>query len=270
MKVRLKAVIAAITTVGSFLLLQVIDLSTLTNITPEVLNSIVVSVLFLIGLLWVLNFRLRGFRILSLLLYPSFLVFIISLFLGLAILQNNQRISQKTLSVLIILLFAVFVYFLILTINILNKSYISEIPLAKAAKAANFIFTLFGAYLSFMQIFRAEVHVFFKMFAFFLLTFLFAFNLFWFKGESKRQLIGETWAVTFTMLASFVLLLMWPISVELAALFHIIVYYILVGLGLEERESTSKLMRLEYYILLLVVVFFVFQLTQWGVNGLLI
>lgn len=270
MTLRAKAVITSIMFSFSYLVLQIVDLGKVFSINQDVVKAVIVSLLFLLGLFWVLGFKIKGIRLITILAYSSYLVFIQSLFLELIIFQNVGRISEKTLSLLILVVFAFSVYFLILTMNILNKSYVSRIPLAQAAKAANFLYTLLGSYFSFLVILRSGIDFYFKILVYTLVIFLLTLNLFWFKKESRRQLFGETGAVVAIMLMLFLVLLMWPLSVELSTMFFTIVFYILLGLGLEERETTSPLMSFEYFVLLAIAIFLLLKLTIWGINGALI
>lgn len=267
MTLRSKAIILSILFIFLYLVLQIIDLSKVFSINQEVVKALVVSILFLVGLYWVLGFNIRGIRFITILGYSFYLVFIYSLFLELIVFQNVSRISEKTLSLLILLVFGFSIYFIILTVNILNVSYISRIPLAQAAKAANFLYTLFGAYFSFLLILRAGVEIPFKLIPFVLVVFLLTLNTFWFKKESVKQLFGETIAVVLIMGTLFCIFLIWPLSVEVATMLYIVVFYILLGLGLEERETTSTLMEIEYVVLLVFTIFLLLKLTAWGING---
>jgi len=270
MNLRTKAIITTVMFSFVYLILQIVDLGKVFSIDQDVLKAFIVSILFLFGLYWVLGFKIKGIRIITILAYSSYLVFIMSLFLELVIFKNVGRISEKTLSLIILIIYAFGVYFLILTMNILNKSYVSRIPLAQAAKAANFLYTLIASYFSFLIILRSGIDFYFKVIIFTLVIFLLTLNLFWFKKESRRQLFGETNAVVVIMVLLFLVLLMWPLSVELSTMFFTIVFYILLGLGLEERETTSPLMSFEYIVLLIIAVFLLLKLTTWGINSSLI
>ncbi len=267
MKLRSKAIIVSILFIFIYLILQIVDLKEFIGVNQEVIKAAIMSVIFLVGLYWVVGFNINGIRFVTILGYFSYIVFIFSLFLELIVFQNVGRISEKTISLLILFIFGITIYFLILTANILNISYISRIPLAQAAKAANFLFTLFGAYFSFLLILRIATDIQFKLIPFVLVVFLLTLNTFWFKKESFKQLFGETIAVVLFMLTMFVVFLVWPLSVEVAAMFYIIIFYILLGLGLEERETTSTLMGIEYTILLVIAGFILLKLTNWGING---
>jgi hypothetical protein len=267
MKLRTRAFVLTLLFIFVFVLLQTIDLSRVTSFNQEVLKALAVSLVFLGGLYWVLHFKVKGIRLITILGYSSYLVFIQSLFLELIVFQNVGRISEKTVSIIILIIFGLLIHFLILTVNILNVSYISNIPLAQAAKAANFLYTLSGAYFSFLLILRSGAGAFWKLIAFTAVVFLLTLNLFWFKKESFRQLIGETVAVVFALVTLFVGFLLWPLPVEVSTMFYMIVFYILLGLGLEERETTSTLMRVEYAALLGIAVFLLLKLAVWGING---
>jgi len=267
MNLRTKSIVVTIIFTFLYLVLQIIDFRQVVSVDQDVLKAFIVAFVFLLGLYWVLGFKIRGIRLITILGYSSYLVFIQSLFLELIIFQNVGRISEKTLSLLILIVFAFSVYFLILTMNILNISYVSRIPLAQAAKAANFLYTLIGAYFSFLIVLRSGIDFYFKIIAFLLVIFLLTLNLFWFKKESIRQLFGETIAVVAVMLLLFIVLLLWPLSVELSTMFFTIVFYILLSLGLEERETTSALVSFEYIILLGVAIVLLLRLTVWGING---
>ncbi len=264
---RTKAVILTILFLILYVGLQVPQFMSIEILNPELVRAFLVSFFFFIVLWWVLGFRVKGVRFITILGYPSFIVFVQSLFLELIIFQNVERLTAKTASLIILLIFGGAIYLLILTVNILNISYLKRIPLAQAAKAANFLYALFTTYFAYLLILRAGVGEFLQIIMLSLTTFYIALNVFWFKKESRRQWLGETIAAVFTMAFLFVVFLLWPISAELASMIYIIVFYILLGLGLEERETTSTLMRLEYLGLLIVAIILMLHFAVWGING---
>lgn len=267
MKIRTKAGILTISLIFLFFILQIVDLGSIVSFNEEITKALIISVYFFFGLFWVFGFNIKGIRFLTILGHSSYIVFIQSLFIELIVFQDVGRISEKTISLVILLLWGVSIYLLILTANILNVSYVSRIPLAQAAKASNFLFNLFAAYFSFLLVLRLGTIEIYKMFLFLGVVFILTLNMFWFKRESRRQLFGETIAVVIFMMMLFLMMMVWPIPVELAALFYIVVFYILVSLGLEERETTSVLMRVEYIILLIISVFLLLRMSIWGING---
>jgi len=267
MTLRTRAIILSVLFLFVFAILQVIDIGRVVNLNEDIFKALFLSTVFFIGLYWVLAFNIKGIRFVTILGYSSFLIFIQSLFLELIVFQHLGRISEKTISFFVLLLFGLGIYFLILTLNILNVSYLARIPLAQAAKAANFLYTLFGAYFSFLLLLRSGIEEIFKLVFFTCITMLLTLNIFWFKKESQRQLFGETGAVVLMMVTLYLVLLMWPLTVEVGAMFEIVVFYVLLGLGLEERETTSVVMRVEYMVLVFVAALILLKLVSWGING---
>lgn len=267
MSLRRKSVFFTIFFIAQYIVLQVVDLTTLISVDEKIVKALFSSIIFLLGLYWVLGFKIKGIRFITILGYSAFIVFVQSLFLELIVFQDLGRISEKTLSLLILFVFGLSVYFLILTVNILNVSYISKIPLAQAAKAANFIYTLFSAYFSFLLLSRADTLIWYKLIAFTVVIFLLTLNIYWFKKESARQLFGETFSVVLMMITIFLIFIIWPLSVEVSTMFYTIVFYILLGLGLEQRETTSFVMRVEYFVLFVFALLILLKLTSWGING---
>ena len=270
MRLKTKAGILTTTIIFVFFILQIIDFGEWFRFNEDITKSFIISALLYFGLYWVLGFKIRGIRFLTILGHSAYIIFIQSLFIELVIFQDVARISEKTFSFLILLIWGLSIYFLFLTANILNVSYISRIPLAQAAKASNFLYNLFSAYFSFLLILRLGIPEVYKLLLFLAVIFILTLNMFWFKKESRTQLFGETFAVVLFMMMLFVIMIMWPIPVELAALLYIVVFYILVSLGLEERETTSFIMRVEYILLLLVSIFLLLKLSVWGINGSII
>ncbi|MDD3648213.1 MAG: hypothetical protein PHS44_07010 [Candidatus Dojkabacteria bacterium] len=270
MKLRTKAIVLSLTFVFVFFVIRFLDLERFLRINNEVLRAVLVSLVFFGGLAWVLNFRVKGVRVLTVLGHSAFTVFIQSLFLELIIFQDASRISEKTISLLILLVWGIVIYFLILTVNILNISFISQIPLGQAAKASSFVYYLFTAYFAFLLILKSGADLPVKLIFFIIVISINTITTFWFKKESSKQLLTESGAVIIFMLTVFVLLVIWPLPVELASMFLIIIYYILLGLGLEQRETTSLLMRIEYFIILGFAVVFLLKLSIWGINGTII
>lgn len=267
MSLRSKALILTIAYTLAFGILQLVEIPITGIEDNSVLAALLLASFFLVGLYWVLDFRIKGIRYVTVLGYASFIVFVFSLFLELIVFQDTERISEKTLSVLILILFGTAIHFLILTMNILNVSYISKIPLAQAAKASNFLYTLFGSYFSFLLVLRSGAHEVIKISILTLTVLLLTLNIMWFKKESRRQLIGETSAVVLLMFTLSLLFSIWPLSAEVLAMFFTVIFYILLNLGLEERETTSLLMRIEYILLFLVAAILLLVYTSWGING---
>lgn len=267
MSLRTRAIVLTIVFLFVYAVLQFVDLGRFIPSNQEIVKAFIVAVFFFVGLYWALVFNIKGIRFVTILGYSSFIVFVQSLFLELVVFQHLGRISEKTISAFVLLTFGLTIYFLILTINILNVSHISKIPLAQAAKAANFLYTLFGVYFSFLLLLKSGGGEIIKFLMFIIIVLLLTLNIFWFKKESLRQLWGETFAVVVMMATLYLIFLMWPIPVEVAAMFDIVIFYTLLGLGLEERETTSVVMRLEYLILVIIAVFILLKLTIWGING---
>lgn len=267
MQLRTKAVLTTSIFLLVYGVLQFIELPEQIQINQLLVKAVVVALLFFFGLYWVLGFNVKGIRFLTILGNASVLVFIQALFLEVIVFQNVGRISQKTFSLGVLLLFGVALYFLILTVNILNVSFVSDIPLARAAKASNFIYTLLSAYFAFLLILKSGVVLPIQIAIFVFIIFFLTFNTFWFKRESRKQHFWETVAVVVCMIALYSILLLWPLSVEISAMIFTVVYYVLLGLGIEERATTSTLMRVEYLAVLILALFLLLKLANWGING---
>ena len=151
MGLRTRAIILTLLFLFVYIVSQLVDLGGVVSLNQEIIKALIVALLFFLGLYWVLGFNIKGIRFITVLGYSSFLLFIQSLFLEIVVFQHIGRISEKTISFFVLLFFGLTIYFFILTLNILNISYISRIPLAQAAKAANFLYTLFGAYFTFLK-----------------------------------------------------------------------------------------------------------------------
>jgi len=266
MTTRTKALISAFLSGSVLLALQFLNFE-IKYINIHILKSSIVAIIYFISINWVLDYKIKGIRFITIAGYSTFLVFIFSLFLELGVFQNIERISQKTISFLILLIFSIGVYFLNLTINILNISYVSRIPLAQAAKATNFIYTLFGGYFSFLVVLRIGGNQLIKIPILTLIVFILTLNIFWFKKESNKQLLGETVTLTVFMLSMFVFMSFWPVKAEVLSMFYILIFYILLNLGLEERETATWLMYLEYLVLIFFFIIYLLKTTVWGING---
>ncbi|MBU0975936.1 MAG: hypothetical protein ABIE03_03330 [Patescibacteria group bacterium] len=270
MKLRSKAISLSVAFVLVFFVTRFLDLEKFFGVNNEILRALIVSLVFFAGLSWVLNFKVKGIRVFTILGHSAFIVFIQTLFLELIVFQDASRISEKTISLLILFFWGVVIYFLVLTVNILNVSFISQIPLGQAAKASSFVYYLFTAYFAFLLVLRSGAPLHMKLLLFVVVIVINTVTTFWFKKESNKQLLTESGAVIFFMITVFVLMMIWPLPVELASMFLIIIYYILIGLGLEERETTSLLIRVEYFVILIFAVIFLLKLSIWGINGTIV
>ena len=267
MKLRSKAIILSGITTLIFAFLQFVDIRSILSFDKNITVAAFISIFFVVGLNWVLGFKVKGLRIITVSGYSAFLIFIFTLFIELIIFQNIERITAKTFSILILSLYSIVIYTITLTMNILNVSYISRIPLVQAAKASNFLYTLFGAYFAFLLISRSGINELLKVLFVVFVVFLLTINILWFKKESVKQLIGETMAVVLAFLTLNIVLIVWPLNVELYSMVSIIVFYILLNLGLEERETTSLWVKMEFLILGIVVLLLVLRFASWGING---
>lgn len=216
---------------------------------------------------WVVHFKVRGERLLTILFFPSFVVFSLTLLGEVLLGAVFSAYGQFGLLMISTLIFWVVTYITLSTINILNVSYVKEIPLGQAARAAHFILTLMVAYISFFLIFSNDIFLILKEALIMGLTFVLVYMSLWTTNPSKRQRItaASNISVLITILA-FILSL-WPINSTYIALILILVFYVFLGISLEIREIINKWIWIEYISVFVLIFLILFLLAEWGING---
>jgi hypothetical protein len=152
----------------------------------------------------------------------------------------------------------------------LNTSYIQNIPLAQAAKAAVFILSLLDGFLVFFMLFTNDINVIYRIGSVFLIVILLSYISLWSVelNKSNRLIVALAVAVVLTLLSGIIS--MWPISAPYLALVLTLVFYIFMNISLEMREIISTFIWIEYSVLFSLIVLLIIVLSEWGINGLLI
>jgi hypothetical protein len=236
----------------------------------DLLKAIVLMIITYLGSFWSLFFNVRGERFLTLLFFPSFGVFLISLLGELIIITILSGLGQVALIVSSTISLGMYVYIVLLTVNILNRSYLENIPLALAARGALFILALLDAYLVFFMIFSNDLNIFVRLFIVFISSSLLINTCLWSVEYSfkSRMLVAGSVSILLCFL-SFVLSL-WPLIPPYLALVMSLVFYVFLNISMEIREIIGKWIWIEYFVLFVLILLFLLLLPEWGINGPLI
>jgi hypothetical protein len=252
-----------------FVLVQQYDFRTIwpIDLSFDPLKPFILSFFAYVLCYWVLHFKVTGERFVTILLFPAISVFALSLLSEILIAGILSEFGQLGLVLVSTFVFWLFVYITYLTVNVLNVSYIREIPLGQAGRAAQFILTMIIAYISFFLVFSNDIFLVFRELFILFETFLLVYISLWTIKISKRQRIIASLNIGFLISLLTFILSMWPINSTYIALVLILVFYVCLGIALEIREFISQFIWVEYVSLLVLIFVMLFLLAEWGING---
>lgn len=230
-------------------------------------KPIILSSITYILTIWVLHFKVSGERFVTILLFPTISVFAQTLLWEILISGIFGNYGLVVVLILSAGSFWLMTYITLLTVNVLNVSYLREIPLGQAGRAAQFMLTLIIAYISFFLVFSNDIYLVFKELFILFQTFLLVYIALWTIKMSKRQRIIAS--MNISVLISFMafILSLWPINSTYIALVLILMFYICLGIALEIREIIDKWIWVEYFAILILIFFSLFLMGEWGING---
>lgn len=269
---RARAILIALTITWVFIALRGVNFVELLEIDfPfDFIKLFIISILMYVGSFWVLNYRVKGERFFTVLLFPSLAIFILLLYIELIINSIFGTVGRFVTEVFASILVMTVSYVLILTTNILNIGYLEKIPLTQAGRAAHYVLTLISTYLFFSIIFSNSLPAIIKFIAVGVISYLFTSMALWTIDLRFNQRLLSSLGITLMMvLASFVLLI-WPIGSEYLSLILSLFYYMSLGMALEVREVLNKRIWIEYSFLYIVIVTILLLISNWGINGRLV
>lgn len=233
-------------------------------------NTIIPGVVALVQMLlvaWVVNFRLRGERLFTVLLFPAISQAIIITFLDVVLGTSSSQVDRfSTLFFSMFLLFII-TYILTSNINILNLAVLQNIPLGQAGRAAHYVLTLVFSYFFFILLVSWDVSFLLKAVIVFAFIFTYTFVALWTISLAYSQRFISSLSIALLSLFAFIVLGIWPLESFYFALFMVLIYYMSLGVALEVREIVSRLIWYEYTALFLVMLFLLLTTASWGVNG---
>lgn len=265
---RNKAVVSALfLTFIYFIFHQIAVLDYLTTMEYGFLVfPLVISFFMALGVFWVLNFSVKGERIITIIGFAVLNVFILSLFLEFLILTQGIVGQITTLLSSLIFVFGIN-YLIILTGNIHNVAHESDIPLGQAGRAASYIFSLIVLLIAFFILFSNDFTILLRLGAIFFVTFYFTYSLLWtLKINFDERLVSSLGIAFATMLFGLVLNL-WPVPSIVASFIMVLVLYVSLGIALEMKEKISKYVWVEYGVLFMGIFLVLIAISSWGING---
>lgn len=268
MNTRNRAVILSIILTGVYFLFNATqDVSSIIG-GSFALPSILAMIMF-IGIFWVLNMNVKGFRIFTIAFFAFVNVFIIQLFFEILI-GNQTRFGQIQTSLLSMALVFGLNYIIILTVNILNYSYVRDIPLGQAGRASSYILSIFVEYLGFFMLFSVEIPVWLRLLLVTAIPFYIVYCILWTLKISIRENLLSTTAISLVVLTTAFILSLWPVSAGIVSLILCLILYITLGVALEMKEKMNKYIWVEYGFLISAIAILLIVTSEWGINGRLI
>ena len=236
----------------------------------DLLKGLILGVILYLGTFWALFFKVRGERLITIMLFPSIGILVLSILMQLILVTFISNISQVPLLIISFLVLGAFTYINLLAVNILNTSYLQNIPLAQAAKAAVFIISLIDAFLTFYLIFTNDINIFYRLGIVYLTTVLFSYISLWSIELRRMNKVTISLTVSLLMLLLAGGISMWPVGAPYLALALTLTFYVCMNISLEMREIIGKWIWVEYGVIFTLIVFLLVLLSEWGINGPLI
>jgi hypothetical protein len=271
---RARVIIVSILTAIIYAVQATLDFESYFNLDSklfaDLLKGLILGVFLYIGAFWALFFKVRGERLITIMLFPSFGIIALSILLQLILTSFIGGIGQIPLFIVSLLTIAFFTYINLLSVNILNTSYLQNIPLAQAAKAAIFILSLLDGFLIFFLLFTNDINILYRISGAFLTVLLLSYISLWSVDmfRSEKLLTSIALAVLLSFIAGVISI--WPISAPYLALTLTLIFYIFMNISLEMREIISEYIWVEYAIIFSLILLLLLLLSEWGINGLLI
>ena len=270
---RFKVVMVTAITSLAFLLLQigVIQFPGIeSELLKKVLGAFFIGLITYIGVLWVVSFNLTRYKLVIVPLFPALLLSLFTLFIQLSLYRGILGLQYAAFSLITLIIFIAITYFVILNANILNISSINVIPLARAGKSAQYIFSLIANYLFLTIIYNINISNILRIIITGLFFFYIVFQLNWVMSLSSKTNVKLTVPIMVVLFLMSVVLNLWPIPSEFISLIITVFLYIIFGIVLETSDKLSKAVIFEYFLVTILVIFFSLMVTDWGINGRLI
>jgi hypothetical protein len=234
-------------------------------------SSIAICLILFIGTIVVFGVEIEHIKTLVLTIYPTVIILPYAILSFSFLVSERGELNKLILSFIFSLLVYLIGYFLLLTVNILNTSIRIIIPLAQAARASQFIFSLISSYVILILFFGAN-------YSFFEKTILILPNIFFvtfstilmLEHITYRQAIIRSGSITITILYAIFVLSIWPTSYVYAILAIAVCYYILLSIALEFRQKLNRYIWIEYSTLVFLITFLLIINSSWGINGTLL
>lgn len=216
---------------------------------------------------WVVDFRLRGERLFTVLVFPALSLGIFVAFIGAVVRSTGNELDRiSTLSFASVIL-GLLTYVLTANINILNLASIQNIPLGQAGRAAHYVLTLVFSYFSFVLLVSWEINFLVKPFILMALIFTYTFVALWTISLVYSHRFITSLGIAFLITFAFLVIGLWPIEAFYYALFIVLLYYMTLGVALEIREIISQWIWYEYTAIFLAILLILLATANWGING---
>ncbi|MCA9385638.1 hypothetical protein KC717_03245, partial [Candidatus Dojkabacteria bacterium] len=230
---------------------------------------ITLALMMALAFLWVLNFSIKGERLITIVGFASFNVFILAIFFE-SIIFSQSILGQITTMVVSLVFVFILSYLIILTMNILNVSYHSDIPLGQAGRAASYLFSLLVLYVAFFVLFSNSILIFVRFLLVFTTILYFSYSLLWTLKVDFEIRFLSAFAIALAVTGFALVVNIWPVSSALLSFILAVILYVCLGVALEMKEKVSRYVWIEYGTLFIIIVFLLLLSTSWGINGHLI
>ncbi|HLD03860.1 MAG TPA: hypothetical protein VJC17_03755 [Candidatus Dojkabacteria bacterium] len=237
------------------------------NYNFDPIKPLILAMLVYIGTYWIVFFKIKGERYLTVLFFPALAVFAFSLFAEILLVSILPGIGQLSLLVISGLTFLVFTYICLLTVNILNADYLSNIPLGQAARASLFVLTLFVAYIIFFLLFSNDIFIVLRLSLIFLIGLGLVYISLWTIALPKQQRLTVSLLIGLLLTWIGFVLSIWPVEPPYLALGLTMILYICLGIALEIRDIINNWIWIEYSILFFLIILLFLLSAEWGING---
>lgn len=233
-------------------------------------ESLLLGLLVFVGICWVVEWKIRYIRFFTVAFFPAIFITVFTFFVRLSLLQSFLSLRGWLFSFFLLVVFIFLLYFLILNSNILNIGSLTAVPLERAAKTAQYIYSLIFGYLLTVVVYSLALPIYARLLIVVVMFFYLTYQTFWTLNISSKELINLTIAVgSIFSLWAFIISL-WPMPPAFVAIAFTTFLYLTFGLGLDRVGKISILSRIEYFTVLAIVLTFCIMVSTWGINGRLI
>ncbi len=271
MSTRVRIIITTITVPVVFILIslaspQLAGLGNSSALIPPL--ALMIIEMFLMA--WVVNFKLKGERLFSVLMFPALSLAILVGFIDILILSYEKTLDKLTIILLAAAIIAALTYILTASMNILNLAAIRNVPLGQAGRAAHYVLTMIFSYLTFVLLVSFEAGLAIKLALTFAFIFTYTFAALWTIGLQYSQRVVSSLGISFLLVFVFFILSIWPLQTFFFALFMTFLYYMCLGVALELREIIRNWIWYEYLAIFVVMILILLTTASWGINGTII
>ncbi len=235
----------------------------------EITIGTILSILMLVLSAWTLFFKTRRGTFFNIMLFPAVTIFSYTVFSD-TVVSTILGLAQVPATVILVIGGWLVSYLLLLTANVLNGAVLYNIPLGQAGKAAQFVFSLIGAYLLTAFSLGSDLPLAVKVGLIFTFVFYWSYSAIWQLQQLNGRAFLSALSIAITIGLTALILSVWPLATIFTTLVVVLFFYILLNVALENRHRIGGAFWVEYSVLLIAVLLILTAFAEWGTRGTII